>query len=252
MDAGRLIRGLSGRAERAVVLAAAKAGLPIEVRGRGALPGHKFHTSDELIEHHFATWSTPAHPNRPSLADTLRLLGERPAVILETGSSAWGTNSSQLFDAYVRSYGGEFATVDLRLGATLKLRPILSGHSTLVWSDSVAFLERWVKRNSSRKADLVYLDSWDLDAADPMPSAIHGLREFFAIQSALRDGSLLLVDDTPSSLDLYADAQRPAAARFYEQHGIRPGKGMLLDLILANHPRVEKIHHGYQVLYRFK
>jgi hypothetical protein len=253
MNAVRLTRDFLRRAEWAAAFAVAKAHLSIEVRGRGGPSETKFCTSDELIEHHFATWSFPAHPDRSSLADTLRLLDERPAVILETGSSACGTNSSQLFDAYVRSFGGEFATVDLRLRPTLKLRPILSEQSTLACGDSVAFLERWVKRNPSRKADLVYLDSWDLDAADPVPSATHCLREFFAIHPALRDGSLLLVDDTPSSLDLYySDEQRSAAAGFYERHGKLPGKGMLLDLFLANHPRAEKIHHGYQVLYRLK
>ena len=247
MDVRRVKRGVSRRAGRALGLALAKTGLTFEARGTGA-PSRPFVTSDDLVEHHF-TWS-PDHPVRPSLADTLRLLDERPAVIVETGSSAWGANSSQLFDAYVSTFGGEFTTVDLRLGPMLKLRPLLTPRSTTACGDSVAFLRRWVRRNPHQKVDLVYLDSWDLDVENPMPAAAHGFSEYHAIQPALRDGSLLLVDDTPSSLDLYADGDRAGAAKFYEQTGMLPGKGMLLDLHLTNQG-VEKVHHGYQVLYRF-
>lgn len=222
----------------------------LEVRGRGA-DGPRGTTLDELVEHHFSTWSEPQHLNRRSMHDALRRLDERPAVILETGSSAWGTNSSQLFDAYVSTFGGEFATVDLRIEPLLKLRSILSPRSTLACADSVDFLGQWVQRHPGRKADLVYLDSFDLDAQDPIPSAAHGLREFFAVRPALRDGALLLIDDTPSTLELYADVQRPDAEHFYTRHGLLPGKAMLLDRYLAGQTGVTKLHHDYQVLYRF-
>lgn len=46
----------------------------------------------------------------------------RPSVIVEIGSSAWGTNSSLLFDSYVNSFGGIFQSVDLRVQPMLSLQ----------------------------------------------------------------------------------------------------------------------------------
>lgn len=71
------------------------------------------------------------------------------------------------------------------------------------------------------------------------------------MRPALRDGSLLLVDDSPSDLSLYADAQKASAADFLHRHGRLPGKGMLIDAFLHGQAGVDKLHHGYQLLYRF-
>src|SRR5690242_15729928 len=96
---------------------------PIRSRAGRSLAGMPSRgTLDDLIDDHFAKCSTPDHPNRGSLARALGLLAGRPANILETGSSAWGTNSSRLFDRYVRRYGGRFLTIDIRPAATRALR----------------------------------------------------------------------------------------------------------------------------------
>lgn len=55
------------------------------------------------------------------------------------------------------------------------LRGSLSERSWLTCDDSVRFLRRWVAENPGRRADLVYLDSYDLDVGDPIEAAIHGL-----------------------------------------------------------------------------
>jgi hypothetical protein len=225
-------------------------GHPIELSGRRK-PGAAFEGPDELVSHHFETRSEPDHVNADSLRDTLNLLGGKPSLILETGSSAWGTDSSTLFDAYVASFGGEFHTVDIRTKPMLTLRRRLTSRSTMCCDDSVRFLARWVDRNGPRQADLVYLDSWDLDVGAPVEAAIHGLREFFAIASALRRGSLLLIDDTPADPDWFPPEARDAARGFQSTYGMVPGKGMLVDRFLADHPKVTKVHHRYQVLYRF-
>jgi hypothetical protein len=117
--------------------------------------------------------------------------------------------------------------------------------------DSVHFLKRWIDKYSAHKVDLVYLDSWDLNISDPLPAAIHGLKEFLAIAPALREGSLLLVDDTPRSLDFLPAPLRESAAEFQANHGLVPGKGMLIDLFLKERPRITKVLHHYQVLYKF-
>jgi hypothetical protein len=233
-----------------VALLLAKNGHPIELRGRrtGAAA---FEGPDELVSHHFETRSEAGHVNRDSLRDTLDLLGGKASLILETGSSAWGTDSSTLFDSYVASFGGEFHTVDIRTKPMLTLRRRLTARSTMCCDDSVRFLERWVDRNPGRQADLVYLDSWDLDVSAPVEAAIHGLREFFAVASALGPGSLLLIDDTPADPDWFPVEAREAGRAFESTYGMIPGKGMLVDRCLAGRPDVTKVHHRYQALYRF-
>jgi hypothetical protein len=46
--------------------------------------------------------------------------------------------------------------------------------------------------------DLLYLDSFDVDFDDPLPSAIHHLKELLAI-APLVSFETLVVDDSPSS-----------------------------------------------------
>jgi hypothetical protein len=229
----------------------ARNGRPVSVKGRNVALRTPVASADQLVEEHFASRSLSGHINQESILVAIRLLEERPCTILETGSSAWGTDSSRLFDAYVARFGGEFATVDIRLQPLLRLRRDLSPRSEMVCDDSARFLRRWVRENAGRRVDLVYLDSYDLDAANPTLAAVHGLLELDAIRPALRDGSLLLVDDTPNSVDFFPEARRAEAARFAERTGLIPGKGMLVDLWLGNDPAVTKINHAYQALYRF-
>jgi hypothetical protein len=224
---------------------------PVRVRGRNTSPRPHFASAKRLVDEHFIKRSTPDHVNRTSILDAIELLGERPSLILETGSSAWGTNSSRLFDDYVGMFGGEFTTVDIRIAPLLRLWRDLGPRSSIVCDDSVRFLRRWVAENPGRRADLVYLDSYDLDLSSPTAAAVHALLEFDAIRPALREGSLLLIDDTPVSMDFFAEPARTEAQRFKERSGLIPGKGMLVDVYLGNDPTVTKVHHRYQTLYRF-
>lgn len=203
------------------------------------------------MDEHFRTRSLTDHVNRESMLQTVRLLEERPCLILETGSSAWGPDSSRLFDGYVARFGGGFVTVDNRIQPLLHLWRDLSPRSEMVCDDSVRFLRRWVRDNPASRVDLVYLDSYDLDVEAPTRAAAHGLLELDAIRPALYDGSLLLVDDTPSSVEFFPEPTRAQAARFAKRTGLVPGKGMLFDVYLGGDPAVTKLHHGYQALYRF-
>ena len=234
-------------------LARVRAGMgwPLECNGVATATEHqavKRDAADILLKHDGCPTS---HINHTSLLDTIRLLDGRSAVILETGSSAWGTNSTCLWDAYVQEFGGSVWSVDLRRTPSRQLRGRVSPATTLVADDSVAFLERWARHHRGEAVSLVYLDSWDLVAQSPMPAAVHCIREYEAIRPVLRDGALLLVDDTPGSEEWLTTDLRYEAITYRETTGLWPGKGMLLDLVLAQHPRVTKIHHRYQTLYRF-
>jgi hypothetical protein len=249
------IRGsLVPKAMRLVDLAAAMmagGGIPLKVEGRRQAGGLPVPSPEALIREHFATHSELSHVNFASFKQAISALNGRPCWIVETGSSAWGTDSSRLFDSYVATFGGRFWSVDVRLEPMLKLRKHISKSSSMSCDDSVRFLKRWIDRYSCHRIDLVYLDSWDLDISNPMPAAIHGLKEFLAVAPALRDGSLLLVDDTPASADWFPEALRASAEKYQATHGLVPGKGMLIDLCLRGRADVTKISHRYQVLYRF-
>jgi cephalosporin hydroxylase len=185
------------------------------------------------------------------MLDAMRLLGESPSLIIETGMSAWGTNSSLLFDDYVCRYGGTFYTVDIRLRPLMELRSAVSHQTRLSCNDSVRFLQKWVRSNPGRRANLVYLDSFDLNPRLPYESALHGIREFLAIRPALGKGSLLLVDDTPINPEACPPEWRQEAESFLKEEGVMPGKGMLIVPYLDSSHSVTKLRHGYQVLYRF-
>lgn len=73
----------------------------------------------------------------------------------------------------------------------------MSERTTVVQGDSVPFLHRLAAERATGgdAIDLLYLDSFDYDFANPYPSAVHHLKELCAIAPALRAGTLVMVDD---------------------------------------------------------
>ena len=47
--------------------------------------------------------------------------------------------------------------------------------------------------------DFLYLDSYDVDFLNPLPSALHHLEEFNRVKHLLHKNSIILIDDTPVS-----------------------------------------------------
>lgn len=204
-----------------------------------------------LLEQHFLALSQPQHPCRETLSTALSLLGERPALIVETGSSAWGTNSTMLFDSYCNSFGGQCHSVDIRLEPLLALKPLTTSHTKLYCNDSVSFLNKLSVKDN--KIDLLYLDSWDVNWEDPMPSANHGLNEYLAATKNLKTGSLVLIDDTPKTVENIQAVQPLVAkqyAHFLERFGFAPGKGALVKQLIETTGRGAIIAHEYQMLIR--
>jgi hypothetical protein len=202
---------------------------------------------DDLVQNHFSIWSETDHVNREIFSLALHALGGSPAKIIETGTSAWGTDSTRLWDSYVRKFGGSFCSVDIRREASQRLKWQLSKKSQLFINDSVDFLAK----ESNLPADLYFLDSWDLDLGDPLPSATHGLNEYLAIEPYLEPGNLILIDDTPCALRLGDPQNLPAKAiEFIEKYDQLPGKGAFICRELTKKFHFEVILHDYALLLR--
>ena len=169
-------------------------------------------------------------------------------VILESGIASRGTQSTYLFNEVVRKYGGRFWSVDNDPNLVETHRGNMCPGTQLVCNDSVAFFKDWSA--SHTEANIIYLDSYDLDFYDPEPSGEHGLAEYRALLPVIKKNTLMLIDDTPINpewLDTRGQLYRDMVD-FYKNMGIMPGKGMY---VLDEVKHAEKLIHNYQVLYRF-
>ena len=171
-------------------------------------------------------------------------------IILESGIASRGTQSTYLFNEVVRKYGGRFWSVDNDPELVAAHQGNMCPGTKLVHNDSVAFFKEWINTTPSPKADIIYLDSYDLDFYNPEPSAKHGLAEYMALKPAIKKDTLLLIDDTPINpywLDTRGSTYYDMLD-YYGMFGIMPGKGMYVLDVVNN---ADKLIHNYQVLYRF-
>jgi hypothetical protein len=119
-------------------------------------------------------------------------------LIIETGCARQEDNydgdgmSTLIFDAYVKEHGGEFHSIDINPLNTdfAKSKTSVAKVHT---SDSVKFLYEFNQQN--KKIDLLYLDSFDLDASNPHPSSLHHIFELTAIMPSLKEDTMICVDD---------------------------------------------------------
>lgn len=169
-------------------------------------------------------------------------------LILESGIASAGTHSTYLFNEYVRKYGGLFWSVDINQQLVDMHRGNMCPSTQLVCDDSVSFFRNWT--TTHKEVNVIYLDSYDLDFYDPVPSANHGLNEYKALIPVIKKNTLLLIDDTPMNpywLDarnqLYNDMRR-----YYISNECLPGKGMY---VLKQINNATTLLHNYQVLYKF-
>ena len=219
----------------------------------GTLSKERSLSLQHLFDEHFQRIGQPNHVCRPTLWLALENLQGKSAIIIETGSAAHGTKSSVLFDDYICTFGGTLYSVDNRAEPMLKARDQCSRNSVFFCDDSVSFFK--TISNKIEKADLIYLDSWDLDLEDPLPAAIHGFNEFIHALPLVKTGTLLLIDDTPKSFENFKEAHGNQGERQFEsfrnKYGFNPGKGSLVEKYLQSNQVGETLSHQYQFLYRF-
>lgn len=124
---------------------------------------------------------------------------KRDVVIVETGclrqEGNWAGDgqSTLVWDAFVNYAGGKVYSVDLDVRAAALANALTSDRTTVEANDSVAFLLRMA--SFGNPVDLLYLDSFDIDWANPEPSMQHHERELDAAWPMLRPGTIVAVDD---------------------------------------------------------
>lgn len=118
-------------------------------------------------------------------------------ICLETGASA--NYDDGVFGLFlgiaVNKTGGKMYSVDISEVATQTSKQIFNElvpnlKYECVTQDSVEYL-----KNVDYAPNLVHLDSYDFNINDPFPSALHGWREFDAIQEKVPSGGIIVIDD---------------------------------------------------------
>ena len=211
------------------------------------------HNPTELLQLHYAIWVRRDEANRrEGFSVALQALDGLPANILETGTSAWGVDSTRLFDAYAERFGGRFCTIDIRPEPSLRLAGQLGARTRALVGDSVATLK--LVADDWTEVDLLYLDSYDLDWQDPRPSALHCLAEWNIVVPLFRPGTIIVVDDTPRTMD-FVPSFEPSAAkgalRYLEEVGRMPGKGELILTEISSREDFKVLHHSYSLVVQF-
>ena len=166
-------------------------------------------------------------------------------TIVETGCAAHGTQSTLLWDKFVNCFGGKVLSVDLCKSAVDKTNELTSDKTTVVHSNSLDYLP-----TICENIDFLYLDSYDVDFLNPLPSAEHHLKEFKCVKHLLRKGSVILIDDTPISPEWLDNGKNnPIYNDFKKQFNEKmTGKGSLVNNELEK-MGATKIMHQYQVLW---
>jgi predicted O-methyltransferase YrrM len=118
-------------------------------------------------------------------------------VVLETGvSSNYSDGLFGLFLGAVASKtNGKMISVDIsEIAVENNLKIFEETLPNLDYSvfvgDSVKFL-----KETEEIPNILHLDSYDFNLFDPLPSALHGWEEFKAIESKMKKGSIIIVDD---------------------------------------------------------
>ena len=200
----------------------------------------------DICDSHFRYWSFENHINRLGLTKGILALKAQNPVIFETGTSAYGVDSSRLFDRIASRLSGTFISVDINPQPKHSLLFQHSKRSRFFVEDSVTFIKSRLPELVEH-VDLCYLDSWDVDWSQPSMAEAHGVAEFMAVHHLLPVNSILMIDDTPKRLELIPWEYQAKAREYQIQTGRIPGKG---SLVLSHDFFVcyEIIHHEYNMV----
>lgn len=186
------------------------------------------------------------HTIQRALLELARSEAQSPYVFVETGCAAHGTKSTLLWDRFVGKFGGKVLSVDLNNEAVSQTNTLTSDRTHVECSDSLNYLP-----TLQEPIDFLYLDSYDVDFMNPLPSAEHHLKEFNCIKHLLRKGSIVLIDDTPISPEWLDNGTQNAIYPYLRpQFNVNmSGKGSLVNRALEE-MGAHRIMHQYQVLWK--
>ncbi|WP_218064136.1 MULTISPECIES: hypothetical protein [Nguyenibacter] len=159
----------------------------------------------------------------------------RPFIV-ETGSLRIPDNwegdgqSTFQFDWYARTRHGSVFTIDINPASIDSARRACSGTTSTILNDSVAALHA-LGSVAGRPAALIYLDSFDLDLENPVPSAVHHAMEVMAARRLIGEGTIICVDD----FDVPPLGQG--------------GKGLIVDQFMSS-IGAEVVYSGYQKVWQ--
>jgi hypothetical protein len=165
-----------------------------------------------------------------AIFDYLESLKQDYYIILETGCCRIADNyagdgmSTILFDDFVNFYDGHVYSFDITQQHVDLAKASVSSKTSITCADSVKSLFDLSKDTNFPKIDLCYLDSFDIDFANPHPSSMHHVKEFMAIQPKLKTGTLVAIDD--------------------HAHGV--GKGMYIEEYMKE-IGIQPFFHDYQI-----
>lgn len=141
----------------------------------------------------------------PTFICALQLIKERNLkTMIETGTSRCGDKnyegdggSTIIFSEWAKDYKSEFYSVDINNDYLTQAKTAVQKHLGklypqihFVCSDSIAFLQ-----NFGKQIDFLYLDSYDFEENNPLPSQHHHLFEIHAAYPFLTENSVVMIDD---------------------------------------------------------
>jgi hypothetical protein len=196
----------------------------------------------------------PSHPSNPirNRADSFYLIFNELEkikndnfIIVETGCMrsdhgdlCFGDDgaSTFIFDDFIIFYDGEVLSVDINQSNVNHAKSMVSTKTIVECMDSVEFL--W-NLPSSKKIDFLYLDSYDFDPDNPIPSQLHHVKELCAVMKNLKKGTIIVVDDHLNTSEF--DSYRSTLAK--------GGKAGFIENFMTN-VKAEVLHDGYQIVWR--
>lgn len=144
--------------------------------------------------------------------------------------------STYIFDDFINYYDGEVLSVDIKQENVDYANNLTSDRTSVYCQDSVAFLWNLPEKD---KIDLLYLDSYDFEQDNPVPSQLHHVKELCAVMKNLRKGTIIVVDDhlnVPEFDHLTATFAKGGKAAFVEDFMKSIDAELLFD--------------GYQIVWR--
>lgn len=162
-----------------------------------------------------------------------KLKNKTNPLIVETGCvrqlNDFGAGmSTVIFDQYIQNYGGECYSIDIN-PMNVALAKNITRNVKVVCCDSISYLFGMNNQLTKigKQIDLLYLDSFDLDASNSHPSSLHHILELLCIWPSCSSSTIIAVDDNLED---------------------GTGKGKYVKQFMSN-IGIKPIYDGYQIVW---